>query len=156
MAIKRQNIILSLLFGLALVSISAAAEVRFVDERPENARQIERYVSRTDGKAISADSLVDLLNRQGYLDAVVELNSSIVTINVGQRSHLARFEISGDTICSIDASGPFTQLNLEESMRSVQGIDAVGAGAVHFRWVLLRLRQSEGAYPRRSGRDGRR
>jgi len=121
MAIKRQNIILSLLFGLALVSISAAAEVRFVDERPENARQIERYVSRTDGKAISADSLVDLLNRQGYLDAVVELNSLTVTINVGQRSHLARFEISGDTICSIDASGPFTQLNLEESMRSVLG-----------------------------------
>ena len=62
---RRQRTIFGLLLWLA-VSLSAdSAEIRFVDQRPENAREIERYISRTETATISVDSVLDLLSYRG-------------------------------------------------------------------------------------------
>ncbi len=104
--------LICILIGLGLtVGTAAGRPVVFKGLPPANADKIERLAARDN---VPADSLLAVLLAEGYLDAVVTVDSSGVVVSAGSQATLRSVIVAGEEDSSVVGfAGPFTRALVE-------------------------------------------
>jgi outer membrane protein assembly factor BamA len=91
-----------------------AIDVVYRNERPVNARQIDRLAAAFGSEEQLVDSVTALLTDAGYLEARVESSGDSLNVETGARARLERMSVTGDSTFDIRGDGFFTRAHLDK------------------------------------------